>query len=245
MRYLKQTLRDLLPQLLTCNCLVCDQVSTQSNGLCTECTDELPWQPPGCQRCGITLDEITNNFFLCYRCNASPPSFDRCSTLFSYEGPVPDMIQRFKDKASFSDYQCLSKLFGQLFCQHCTDEPWLTPDFLVPVPLHNRRLRQRGFNQSVMLARHLSRLTGIPVLLQACKRLANQHAQRGLSARQRLDNTQHMFVPGRHASRVSGHHLAIIDDVVTTTATSQAMSTVLKNCGAATVHVWALARVNL
>lgn len=244
MLYLKHTLHGLLPQLLTCNCLVCDQVPTQSNGLCTECSDELPWQPPGCHRCGVAIDEITHNF-LCYRCHASPPSFDRCSTLFSYEGPVPDMIQRFKDKASFSDYQCLGKLFGQLFCQHCTDEPWQTPDFLVPVPLHNSRLRQRGFNQSVMLARHLSRLTGIPVLLNACERMTNQHAQRGLSARQRLNNTQHMFVPGRHASRVSGQHLAIIDDVVTTTATSQAMSTVLKNCGAATVDVWALARVNL
>jgi ComF family protein len=186
---------------------------------------------------------ITN--FVCHRCEAAPPTFDRCTTLFAYEGPVPDMIKRFKDRASFSDYRCLSRLLCHQFHHYYANEPVATPDFLIPVPMHNSRIRWRGFNQSVMLTRFLSRHTGVPTLLQGCQRLPTLRAQRGLNARQRLGNMPQMFTPGPHASRLSGCNLAIIDDVVTTTATAQAMAGVLKDCGASSIHVWALARVNL
>lgn len=265
----------LLPQLVSCNCLVCDGLDVNPNGLCSRCEDELPWQVPGCPRCGIASDDSdyhnndiaglsleisTSNAaareinsisrqsgdpFLCSRCRATPPAFDQCTALFAYEDAVPDMIRRFKDRASFSDYRCLGQLLSQQFEHHYANEPLFTPDFLIPVPLHHSRLRKRGFNQSVMLARRLSQRTGIPMLPASCLRLSTQHTQRGLNARQRLENMARMFTPGPDATNVQGRKLAIVDDVVTTTATAQAMASTLKGCGAAHIHVWALARVNL
>lgn len=129
------------------------------------------------------------------------------------------------------------------FCQHYQEEGCL-PDLLAPVPLHNRRLRQRGFNQSVWIARTIGRRSGIAVCRQLCERHASAHHQRGLRAQARQRNVQGMFSAGRDAHLTAGRHIAIIDDVVTTTATANAMSQILRQLGATRIDVWALARVN-
>lgn len=153
------------------------------------------------------------------------------------------MIRRVKDRAGFVELRALSGCFIEHFLQHHLDTatPW--PDLLLPVPLHPARLGMRGFNQALLLARRVSRHTGIPVLQHSCARRPGT-SQRGLNAAQRLHNMQGIFTPLPGLALTAGRHLAIIDDVVTTTATTQAMAAVLHDGGAASIDVWALARSN-
>lgn len=153
------------------------------------------------------------------------------------------MIKHFKDQGAFAPARCLGKMLTASFSQYYL-ELGQQPDWLAPVPLHAQRLRQRGFNQSLWMARAIQRQCGIPVLLRCCSRHASTHQQRGLRAQQRQLNMQGMFSAGRDAHLTAGRHIAIIDDVVTTTATVNAMSQVLRQHGAARIDVWALARVN-
>jgi ComF family protein len=153
------------------------------------------------------------------------------------------MIKHFKDQGAFAPARCLGRLLAASFHQYYL-ECGQYPDLLVPVPLHNQRLRQRGFNQSVWLARTIQHKCGIPLLLSCCNRQTGAHQQRGLGAQQRQLNMQGMFTAGRDAHLTGGRHIAIIDDVVTTTATVNALSQVLRQQGAARIDVWALARVN-
>ncbi|MEX0739379.1 MAG: hypothetical protein WD071_08555 [Pseudohongiella sp.] len=154
------------------------------------------------------------------------------------------MIRQFKDRAGFPEFRGLSNCFNEHFMQHYDDSasPW--PELLLPVPQHPSRLRLRGFNQALLLARRLSQRSGIPVLDNSCQRRQGGSAQRGLNAEERMDNMQGTFRPSASATMMPGRRLAIIDDVVTTTATTQAMATALSDCAAARIDVWALARSN-
>lgn len=153
------------------------------------------------------------------------------------------MIRRIKDRAGFAEFRALSNCFIEHFLQHHLDTatPW--PDLLLPVPLHPSRLSMRGFNQALLLARRLSRRTGIPMLPDSCIRQPGT-AQRGLNAEERLHNMQNIFTVQAGMAITAHRHLAIIDDVVTTTATTQAMAAVVQNGAAARIDVWALARSN-
>lgn len=153
------------------------------------------------------------------------------------------MIRRFKDHGNFAPGRCLATLMSGAFRQYYFEQGSF-PDWLVPVPLHQSRLRSRGFNQSVWMTRHIQSRTPVPALTHACKRLATPRHQRGLGAQARILNTQNMFCAGPEADLTAGGHIAIIDDVVTTTATANAVSQILRQHGATRIDVWALARVN-
>lgn len=251
--------KNLSSRILATPCLLCLAVPALRRGFCAACEDELPWQPPGCHRCGVALigacgvdpaqppsvafTPATTAMPQCLRCSQQPPCFTRCHCTFAYEPPVSNLIRRVKDRAGFAEFRALSNCFIEHFQQHHLDTatPW--PDLLLPVPLHPSRLSTRGFNQALLLARRLSRQTGIPVLPDSCIRQPGA-SQRGLNAEQRLYNMQGIFSPRAGIALTAHRHLAIIDDVVTTTATTQAMAAVLQDGTAARIDVWALARSN-
>lgn len=153
------------------------------------------------------------------------------------------MIRRFKDNAGFAEFRALCNCFIEHFLQFHDDTGQPLPELLLPVPLHASRLRARGFNQALLLAKRLSRRTGIPVLADSCWRQAGT-PQRGLNAEDRLLNMQNVFRPLPRAALTSGRRLAIIDDVVTTTATTQAMASAMRSDAVTSIDVWALARSN-
>tara|TARA_R100001039_G_C1853818_1_gene115325 strand:+ start:6734 stop:7540 length:807 start_codon:yes stop_codon:yes gene_type:complete len=245
--------KNIVSRLLATPCLACLAVPARHRGFCAACEEELPWQPPGCERCGVALtgvwpDDLSTTRFrppapLCSRCLHQAPVFDQCRCTFAYEPPVSDMIRRFKDNAGFAEYRALSNCFTEHFLSFHDDHRVPLPDLLVPVPLHASRLRARGFNQALLLARRLSRQTGIPVLADSCLRQAGT-PQRGLNAEDRQHNMRGVFRPLTAPALTPGRHLAIIDDVVTTTATTQAMASVMRNYAATRIDVWALARSN-
>lgn len=184
---------------------------------------------------------VNNN---CMNCQQQPPQFDRCIPVFAYQAPVSVMIKRFKEHAGFSEARCLGQLLSAAFRQYYLEQDEQPPAFLLPVPLHGSRIRQRGFNQALLLCRAISKRSGIPVLRHACQRRPGQHSQRGLSAQARQLNMQGIFYAGRQAHLTAGRHIAIIDDVVTTTATVNAMSAVLRQQGVRQIDIWSVARAN-
>ena len=113
------------------------------------------------------------------------------------------------------------------------------PDLLIPVPLHPQRLRERGFNQSLELARVVARHYGLTLDWRSCRRVRSTPAQSGLSEKARWRNLRDAF---QITCEMSGRHLMLMDDVITTGATLSALSQALLRAGAARVDVWALAR---
>lgn len=123
-----------------------------------------------------------------------------------------------------------------LLQQHCLEDV----DWLLPVPSHHKRIRERGYNQVALLAKVLSKTTKIPILQNAVIRKNGQHSQVGLSKRLRAHNADGAFHwQGRSDSL---GHIVIVDDLLTTGHTANALAQVLKAAGASKVSVWVLAR---
>ena len=225
-------------------CLVCGDLSKIQAGLCETCDYSLPWQPPGCQRCGVSPDERPPTQWTCDLCDADEPDFRRCHSLFRYAPPLNTLIGRLKDRAGFAEARTLGSLLAREFERHYRDSAQPLPALLAPVPLHPERLRLRGYNQSHLLAQAVSARTGVKVLSNSCQRRSQAHSQRGLDASTRRANTAGMFAVSARSRLTSGRQVAIIDDVVTTTSTIRAMARVLRHAGAGPIDVWALARAN-
>lgn len=218
-------------------CLLCDEPADEKTPLCVACETELPWLGDHCQRCSLPLSAAD---LTCGECLLEPPAFEQVVVPWRYGFPVDSLITRFKHNAKWPFGHLLADVAGQ-YLQHRFDEGLPRPDVLLPVPLANKRLRQRGFNQAAMLARWLSQSLGLPCEETALRRIKDTDAQQDLDAKARKGNLRNAFelVPD---SLVQGRHLALVDDVLTTGATAQTLARLLMNAGAARVDVYCLAR---
>ncbi|NBF13043.1 ComF family protein [Pseudomonas sp. Fl4BN1] len=219
------------------SCLLCDEPSDSALALCTPCMDELPWLNAQCSVCALPLpaSDLT-----CGQCLQQPPAFHQVVAPWHYDFPVDSLISRFKHHAKWP----FGRLMAELLCQllHFRfDEGLPRPDCLLPVPLSRQRLRQRGFNQAGMLARWLGEQLQLTVEPHLLLRPQDTPAQQGLDARARHRNLRQAFALAGDAS-VAGRHLALVDDVLTTGATAQALARLLINAGARQVDVYCLAR---
>jgi ComF family protein len=140
--------------------------------------------------------------------------------------------------AKFSQNLVILNLLGKLMAEHLTIEP--RPDVLIPVPLHSKRLRERGYNQSLELAKRITKQTGIPLNNKACKRIKNTLPQTSLSAEQRQSNLVGAFSVIR--LKPVWQHIVLIDDVMTTGATVKELASVWLEAGVQRVDVWCCAR---
>ena len=218
-------------------CLLCEQSTDAERPLCSDCETELPWLGPHCQTCAIPLPA---SGLTCGACMRRPPSFERVEVPWRYAFPIDSLITRFKHQARWP----LGRLLGDLLAQHLShafDEGLPRPDYLLPVPLAKQRLRQRGFNQAEMLADWLSKTLALPVASHWLLRPLDTPAQQGLNAATRKRNLRKAFTVLPCAT-IKGKHLALIDDVLTTGATAEAIARILLKAGATRVDVYCLAR---
>jgi len=223
------------------NCIVCTTALYTPISICRSCEEQLPWQPPGCQYCGIMLTHAGDSSSVCSKCQQALPAFNSCHALFEYCSPVQELISNFKYRHQFAPGRVFGQLLMQAFKRHYEDR--LYPELLIPVPLHKRRLQRRGYNQSALLAREISRNCKIPMDTSSCIRKCSTPAQRGLNATERVRNIFNAFLVNSGKSCMP-ERVAIIDDVVTTTATVNELALTLRDAGAGVIDVWALARVN-
>jgi len=219
------------------SCLLCDEPADDTTPICMACETELPWLGEHCQTCALPLPAAG---LTCGQCLLQPPAFEQVAAPWTYSFPIDSLITRFKHSAKWPFGHLLAELLAQSLHHRFADN-LRRPDALVPVPLAARRLRQRGFNQAAMLARWLSNSLDIPCDEGLLSRIKDTSAQQDLSADARKKNLRNAFTLTPGAS-VRGRHLALVDDVLTTGATAQALARLLKDAGAAQVDVYCLAR---
>jgi len=214
-------------------CVLCGGRGHEALDLCAACLQSLPTLGSTCVRCAEPLTGIVLEA-LCGRCQAKPLAFERCQALFHYAYPLDTLLQRLK----FSGRLEMALILGHLMADRLSESLDEIPDCLIPVPLHTQRLRERGFNQALELARPISRRLRIPLDFQSCVRLHATPPQAGLSRKERRKNLKNAFTMQR---KVPGH-VAVIDDVMTTGSTAHELARVLLKNGAKRVDVWVCAR---
>ncbi len=187
-------------------------------------------RPPYCRLCASPGVQA-----VCSWCQESPPSYDRISAPYVMTGAVRDMVLGLK----FRNLRAWAPDMGQLLAEFMMSNS-VGADVLVPVPLHKRRVRDRGYNQSELLAREVGKQTNIPVEPDLVRRLRNTRPQISMtSGKERRQNVAGAF---ECTGEVTGRTVLLIDDVVTTGATISACADPLKAAGAASVRALALAR---
>lgn len=215
------------------HCLLCHAKSDTPHTLCSFCLNDFPIIKESCYQCGIPfpLDKETP---LCGKCLTHPPDFDKTTSLFYYEPPITQLILQLK----FEGHLINARLFGELLIQKMWEEK-TRPDCLLPVPLHPTRLKERGFNQAIEIARPIAKQYQLPLDTHSIQRVKATLPQATLSAKERLKNVQNAF---ESRCSLKGLHIAVIEDVITTGYTLQVLSATLKRAGAQRVDLWSIAR---
>ena len=198
--------------------------------LCDACEAELPrLQPPLCPRCALPSPRGVP----CGRCLAEPPHYDATVAALAYAFPADALIQSLKFRGELSLAPLLSGLLKRQV------PPGEKIDCVIPVPLSRQRLKERGYNQAVEIARHLGHGK---LLVTACERRRDTVPQLELPFEDRQRNVRGCFVP---KASLDGACVAVVDDVMTTGATLGEMAKTLKGAGAARVVNWVVARTLL
>ncbi len=210
-----------------------------ADGPCPQCLALLPpMGRPRCPRCGLSFASSAGEDHLCSVCLSQERHFSLARAVTPYKGLITEAIARFKYRGATG----LGRPLGALLARYDDPEFPLHPFHLIlPVPLHPQRLRRRGFNQSLLLARRVGRAHGIPVNFASLLRIRPTLPQVELSGPRREKNIRGAFaVPDPGAVR--GRRLLLIDDVFTTGATVSECARVLLGAGADRVDVLTLAR---
>jgi ComF family protein len=201
--------------------------------ICASCCQKLPKiLPPFCQKCG----RHESSGVLCSACWGQRTAIDGIRSVFRFDGTVRHAIHDLKYRSIKSMADCLATLMADYL-----RENKLPGDILVPVPLHPRRLRERGYNQSVLLARKLGKIASMPVIEDQLYRLKDSLPQaRTETVEERRRNVEKAFACRQGAE--SGKRLLLVDDVCTSGATLEACAAALKAAGAVSVWGFTLAR---
>lgn len=221
-------------KLLPPRCVLCASPGYADLDLCLGCLTDLPRNLSCCYRCGEHFETAIDVPQLCGRCLKKSPAFDETYAPFLYGSQMRYLIGQLKFANDYKN----ARLLAALLAEYIADNAEL-PDCLIPVSLHPKRYRERGFNQSIEIARHLSRQLRIPLDLTSCIRQRDTAHQTGLPAKQRRKNMRRAF---ELVKPVKYRHIAIIDDVMTTGATTSALASALKRAGVGRVDVWVCAR---
>jgi ComF family protein len=219
-------------------CACCGQTVTRPTRgpLCEPCWAALPRHGCPLCRCGLPLPGRAS---ACARCRRGRNPIAAGASLGPYEGPLRTAIHELK-------YRGRRRVAGRL-AEALLGRPEVTPvlgggALLVPVPLHPRKRRERGFNQSELLAEAISARAGVPLVKDALVRRRETGTQTGLSAAARRANVRGAFAVRRRA-RIEGQRIVLLDDVYTTGATALACAQALLAAGAREVRLLTLARV--
>lgn len=223
-------------------CFGCGAIIDDSRpyGLCDDCVAKFHWaNKKVCEKCGKIMKE-EGVFSRCSDCRADEPPMVQGFTCFLYGLYEREVIQAFK----YGGAGYMADKLGRLLWDRLQPEiaRGLTWDYIVPVPIHKKKKKKRGYNQAALLARRLGELSGIPVLEAGLVRVRNTPAMSHLDRHQRALNLEGAFrVHEKVAEKLSGKRLLLVDDVYTTGTTASQCTLVLMEQGAEAVYVITLA----
>ncbi len=219
----------LLLSFLQPRCMLCGlPQSGFRSSLCISCSTALHSPSTHCSMCGLPTSSINS---LCGLCQHEPKPYQRMYCFGWYQGALKQLIQNFKYRGQYA----LGQALARAWLAHCSPD---IPDLVIPVPTHSRKLASRGFNQASVLAYYLSQAHNLPVDQTTCHKVTPMTTQVHHSRKQRLTQANKAY---RCDADLHGH-IALVDDVVTSQATVMTLASLLKECGACRVDVWAIAR---
>lgn len=216
-------------------CPVCDKIVIPFGALCcTPCKKKLYYIGDDyCMKCGKGL--LNSRKAYCSRCMAQPGTFTYGRSLYQYESVSGSIFRlKYQGRKEYADF------FGEELYRHFKDDiAKMQADAIIPVPLHKKRLEERGYNQSSLLAKVLSDKTGIPCMEEVVKRVKNTLPQKKLNDIERQNNLKKAFKLCENDVKLD--RMIIVDDIYTTGSTVNALSKVLFEGGAKEVFVITLA----
>jgi ComF family protein len=220
--------------LLPPTCILCKHPADRVQDLCSSCLNELPILPQGCKSCAKTLWAGAT---LCGDCQKSPPAFDLLFALYAYQPPITKWIMELK----FQEKLIYARVLGELLAETIKNR-WYNntplPQCIIPIPLHTKRLQERGYNQALEIAKTLAKSLNIPIN-NAASRIKFTQPQARLRRNERAKNVKNAFKINK---QIANLHIAVVDDVITTGQTLQAFCLALKKAGAKRIDVWCCAK---
>lgn len=222
-------------------CQICGEESAtvREGFVCSRCWQQVRFiKPPFCRRCGLPFGGDITESFECSNCRELEFDFTFARSAVTARGVVLEVIHRYKYLRALWFEPFLADLLIREALPALRQQQW---DWIVPVPLHPAKKRQREFNQAERLAAHLSEAARIPINSGLLERVTATQTQTKLTRDQRAKNMRNAFVI-RPPQKLTGKRILLFDDVFTTGATTNACAKVLRSAGAAEVGVWAVAR---
>ncbi len=207
-------------------CMLCGAMSPDL--WCGACDAALPYLDAAC--CPVCA-QPTADGSICGHCLKNPPAFDAAVAAFAYRFPLDKLIQQMK----YREQLALSKIFAQKLLRRIIE----LPDCVIPMPLHPDKLRRRGFNQAQLIAAPVASALKVPLRTDACRRLRDTPSQTGLPWDRRDQNVRGAF--GCDAD-LTGKHVALLDDVMTSGASMNELAAQVRKCGATRISAWVVAR---
>ena len=223
----------------TCQLCKNERAKAHNGYVCNKCWSQVRFiRPPFCERCGLPYPGDLTTTFACSNCSGMELYFSSARSAVVAKSVVLEAIHRYKYQHALWFEKFLADLLVRVAATELKRENW---DFIMPVPLHPLKLREREFNQAGRLAAHLSRAANIPLEEKSLRRIAPTATQTLLTREQRAANMKNAFAvpPG---VRLDEKRIILVDDVFTTGATTSASAQALRQAGAADVCVWTVAR---
>ncbi|MBN1683915.1 MAG: ComF family protein [Gammaproteobacteria bacterium] len=229
-------IKKIFNQLFPHTCVFCKKRTGRPLDLCRACEQKLSSLNHACPYCALP---IPDDIEICARCLKQKPPFDRVFIPYVYEGSAISLIRGLKFSSRLPYADILGNLLVNFF-DHLSDEN--KPDCIIPVPLHAKRLKERGFNQALEIAKPISQKLKIPIDTKSCTRIKYTLAQASLPKKDRKKNVQKAFGVTPQFQR---KHVMLIDDVMTTGNTLNELSQILKQAGVKKVDICCCARTIL
>ena len=233
---LKLFLSGLTDLIFPRNCILCHQYDeeTNENPLCRSCQEKIPYNhPPFCVRCSRHLEAYSPEG-LCHDCQKRLPDFDLAWGFTLYKPPMRELIQSFK----FQNKTCLRKTFTHIAQTFLERYPLSFQEFdaIIPMPLTPTRLRERGYNQALLLAEGLSQILRLPCLTDQLERVRHTPRQSDLGEKERWTNILGAFRM-KPLSAIAGKKIILVDDLLTTGSTASQAAQTLMAAGAVKVGI--------
>ena len=238
-KFLKEEFLGFAGLLFPPLCPICRNRHLQASlpGLCAECLADITLLPsPCCTACSLPFEGPPGSDHLCEVCLKTPPPFSGVIALGVYTELLRETVHRFKYEEAFYLHRPLGHLLAEAVDEKLKADP---PDVVMPVPLHLSKLRERTFNQSLLLARTLGKTLKLPVAAQGLERTRATLSQQGLKSEERKRNLKGAF---SLRQEIKNQRVLLVDDVLTTGATARECSRILTRGGASDVKVAVLAR---